>query len=457
MWAPWTYEYMNSCDVIMMDHALHYRLQLPNEELFDDVMAAIIYLANFTAANDKVAIWRSALPVHFDTPTGHYDAGLSRCVAHKDEYILQEGNELQEYTKTHKQAFAKLCQTDTTSCGQLTHTCTVDMKSTDLFTVYAYWIANNMTEELKLHEDDEPIVTGTIHNWPLFDLFNTPMWHFNAVDCTHFCYIPALYEEAFERLDLLLSEISSNPESSSSENQGTMEEVPSALPNDQDSNFATQGAHEWYKNWMFASLKGKDSVVQTDTHDDFVASQLHARTDATLKYMTEMKERYISLNALPGYRARGLGWIDDRLDMMLTLIVAGNFDQFDPNETSNITLAPGQVSVFIVDVVGNHKCKSVDSNNSNWMDQPPLTMWVRANGPEIHAGTALPYLFLAQNKPECRHRCVWRYDFDAAVAGPYQIDAKVLLFNGFASYDNSKCKMEPFPSKGEHRHRCLAV
>jgi hypothetical protein len=214
-YAPWTYEYMNSCDVIMMNQALHYRLPLPNEELSNDVMAAITYLANYTATNDKVAIWRSALPVHFDTPTGHYHDNPVACVSHNDTYILQEGNELQEYTKVHKQAFAELCQTDTSSCGQLTHTCTVDTKSTDLFTVHAFWVANNMTEELELHENDEAIVTGTIHNWPLFDLFNTPMWHASlyvpgCCDCTHFCYIPALFEEAFKRLDLILSAVTSS-------------------------------------------------------------------------------------------------------------------------------------------------------------------------------------------------------------------------------------------------------
>ena len=212
-YAPWTYEYMNSCDIIMMNHAIHYVPK--DEQLFNDTLAAIIYLANYTAANDKVAIWRSALPVHFDTPDGHYTDKPMACVAHNDEYILKEGNELQEYTKVHNRAFAKLCQTDTSSCGHLTHTCTVDTKSTDLFTVFALWMANNMTDELERHADAEAIATGTIHNWPLFDLFNTPMWHsdqavIGCCDCTHFCYIPTLFEEAFERLDLLLSEISSN-------------------------------------------------------------------------------------------------------------------------------------------------------------------------------------------------------------------------------------------------------
>lgn len=161
-YAPWTYEYMNSCDIIMMNHALHYVPK--DEQLFNDTLAAIIYLANYTAANDKVAIWRSALPVHFDTPDGHYTDKPMACVAHNDEYILKEGNELQEYTKVHNRAFAKLCQTDTSSCGHLTHTCTVDTKSTDLFTVFALWMANNMTDELERHADAEAIATGTIHN-----------------------------------------------------------------------------------------------------------------------------------------------------------------------------------------------------------------------------------------------------------------------------------------------------
>jgi hypothetical protein len=117
----------------------------------------------------------------------------------------------------------------------------------------------------------------------------------------------------------------------------------------------------------------------------------------------------------------------------VTVIVAGNLlnDHSVDSKMSNITLAPGQVSVFIVDVVGKHKCKSVDSNGSYWSDQPPLIIWVRANGPEIH-------MFLPENAPDYRHRCVWWYDFEAAVAGSYYIDAKVLTFNGFASYDNSK-------------------
>ena len=133
--------------------------------------------------------------------------------------------------------------------------------------------------------------------------------------------------------------------------------------------------------------------------------------------------------------------------MMLAIVVAGNFTndhQSDRNmTTNNSTFSPGLVNIFIVDVVGKHKCMSVEE------DQPPLTIWVRASGPEIHAGTALPHLFLPQTHSEYRHQCVWRYDFHAPVAGTYSIDAKVLTFNGFANFDESKCRTEIFPSRGE--------
>jgi hypothetical protein len=203
------------------------------------------------------------------------------------------------------------------------------------------------------------------------------------------------------------------------------------------------GANIWQQNWLFASRKEKESIAQTHSHDDWVASQVHAQTDSSLKYMSDMKTRYIDLFALPDYRSRGLGWIDYRLDMMLTIVVAGNFlnDQVDKSNVSNITLGPGQVSIFIVDVVGKQKCKPLNSENTTRMDQPPLIMWVRATGPEIHAGTALSHVLLPQTAHEYEHQCTWRYDFDAVEAGLDTIEAKVLTLNGFAPFDDAKCRV----------------
>ena len=185
MWAPWMYEHMESCDVIIMNQALHYHWINGRKELYDDTTAAISYLINFTASSEnRVAIWRSALPQHFDIPEGHYPLDKivqdKKCVAIKEEYILQENNSKQEYNKVHDQVFSELCSTENSSCGDAKLRCTVKTNDQDIFSVYSYWIANNLTAELKHAQKVNPTypnVTGTILRWELFDLFDVPMWH----------------------------------------------------------------------------------------------------------------------------------------------------------------------------------------------------------------------------------------------------------------------------------------
>ena len=185
MWAPWLYEHMESCDVIIMNHALHYHWQSGIAELYNDTTAAVMYLANFTAnSENRVAIWRSTLPQHFDTPNGQYPldgvVNGKKCVAIKEDYISQEDNAEQEYTKVHNQVFSDLCSTDDSICGDSQLTCTVKTNAADIFSVYSYWVANNLTAELdhaQKMNPTHPNVTGTILRWELFDLFNVPMWH----------------------------------------------------------------------------------------------------------------------------------------------------------------------------------------------------------------------------------------------------------------------------------------
>lgn len=60
-WAPWLYEYMESCDVMIMNQGLHYGLD--TEELYLDALAAITFLTNFSKSDEnRVAIWREAVP-----------------------------------------------------------------------------------------------------------------------------------------------------------------------------------------------------------------------------------------------------------------------------------------------------------------------------------------------------------------------------------------------------------
>ena len=120
--------------------------------------------------------------------------------------------------------------------------------------------------------------------------------------------------------------------------------------------------------------------------------------------------------------------------MILTVVVPGN-----ANHNANATnLQPRPTSVFIVDTVGKMECDGKIENH------PPLTMWVRANGPEIFAGTALPHAMRNSN------RCAWLYSFDARSPGDYKIHVKVLTFNGFAKFNGTgDCNIEKLTPRND--------
>lgn len=245
------------------------------------------------------------------------------------------------------------------------------------------------------------------------------------------------------------------------------------------------GASEWYRYWTMTATNNKKqyniSTVSSSTssqsnnnkfiidhsHDNYILSRVKLQSNGAYRHIMGMKTRYETVGAIPDYRARGLGWIEHRLGMILSVIVAGgvveeNEDDTDVggeeeelnntaggNRATPTALSSGNVSIFIVDTVGDMKCGGNydHSNNASddWMDyHPPLTMWVRANGPEIFAGTAVPHVFVpsgSSSSPNDRSRCAWRYEFQTQKAGVYSIYVKVLTFNGFADPHEDLCKV----------------
>lgn len=137
--------------------------------------------------------------------------------------------------------------------------------------------------------------------------------------------------------------------------------------------------------------------------------------------------------------------------MVLTVVVAGVFGEGNISvgrNNSSIMMNAGPTSVFIVDTIGKLQCGGA---GESWIDrQPPLTMWVRANGVsdsgdgEIFAGTAIPHKL-----DSSASRCAWRYDFEISTAGLYSIHVKVLTFNGFADSLAKTCATETIPPRNE--------
>lgn len=200
-------------------------------------------------------------------------------------------------------------------------------------------------------------------------------------------------------------------------------------------------AREWSEYWTNAS--SQEPIGDTHLHDDYVVLAAKLASDDTLDAYTLMKQRYASVRALPDFYARGIGWIQERLGLVLTAVIAGDIDTsdqvLDSANGEGPTLQAGPVTVFIVDTVGKTKCIG---EGESWKDiQPPLTMWVRAYGmspddsgeTEIFAGTALPHNLKSSTL------CAWRYDFEPKNEGLYSLHVKVLTFNGFADSLASKC------------------
>ena len=202
-----------------------------------------------------------------------------------------------------------------------------------------------------------------------------------------------------------------------------------------------------------------------------------SRTKATLRHIDDMRRRYENVGALPDFRARGIGWIRERLDMVLTVIIAGDFVSVDDTATTTTTtttttattgidqntlhLHAGPAAIFIVDTIGKLKCGG--DRDDTWIDvQPPLTMWVRVNGmlspddissgeeSEIFAGTAIPHKLKTSSSSKSSSsssRCTWRYDFAPRNAGVYSVHVKVLNFNGFVDYKSGhECTIQDIPT-----------
>lgn len=213
-----------------MNFALHYN---PDGEhigretkhsLIDDMMAAITYLSNFTASkNNRVAVWRSALPQNFATKDGHFYGWKKLKKQHTCSPIDKGTLQQQAYNKVYDESFSNMCQHDqdddeaTQSCGRFRYRCTVNpLVQSEYQTISNFWRTNNCTNQIKreksrlnsINNDTKGAVghiTGTVHRWNVFNLFDVEWWHSKDMDCSHVCYIPPLFEAAFERLELLLS------------------------------------------------------------------------------------------------------------------------------------------------------------------------------------------------------------------------------------------------------------
>lgn len=148
-WSPWNVEFMEDCNVVVMNLGLHYQPtgnhtgKQTRRPLVDDLRAAYTYLANFTAGNEKkVSVWRSALPQHFDTSDGHFH-GWENLPKNHSCVELKKNNgatHKQVYNAVYDELLSSMCQEPTKTlphkCSRLEYACNVNNFSTKYPTVF---------------------------------------------------------------------------------------------------------------------------------------------------------------------------------------------------------------------------------------------------------------------------------------------------------------------------------
>ena len=152
-WSPWNVEFMEDCNIVVMNLGLHY---LPTgnhtgkqtrRPLVDDLSATFTYLANFSSVTEnRIAIWRSALPQHFDTTDGHFYGWDNLPNNHTCINLKKSGKEAQSshwqvYNALYDRLFASMCDESRRyqlpqSCSHLEHVCNVDVMSTNYPTIF---------------------------------------------------------------------------------------------------------------------------------------------------------------------------------------------------------------------------------------------------------------------------------------------------------------------------------
>ncbi|KAK3245042.1 hypothetical protein CYMTET_45371 [Cymbomonas tetramitiformis] len=218
VWSPWDVEFIfkEECDVILMNLGLHYTaggnfMGRNNHPLYEDTLAAAHFLSNFSEDPNRISVFYSTLPQHFEGKTGHYNRSGSQCTALGPEVLAEQG-----YNNVSRSAFRSVCRGEaaTRDGRPLLYRCTEFgnyTASTKYQSVPSWWEINNYTGRLQAQarqgsDWNEP--GGYVYYLPVFDLFDVHKWHNGDKDCSHFCFIPTLFEAFYDRLIFVLE---SNP------------------------------------------------------------------------------------------------------------------------------------------------------------------------------------------------------------------------------------------------------
>ena len=228
VWSPWDAELIASdCDIILYNIALHYNIATlkgrNGNPYRTDLRGAMTWLVNFSRTPGKTAIWRESLPQHFRTIDGTYGGrGAQEPGCVKRGMGVVPGNlgtsvvwPKQRYNNVTAAIWEELCGPPTTM--GVSHRCNAaalmrrDESGEFGESLLQWWRTNKYTAQLehyavtKKKKKKENELVGEVWEWPVFELFDEAYeFHSSLGDCTHYCFVPELFNAAYETLRRVL-------------------------------------------------------------------------------------------------------------------------------------------------------------------------------------------------------------------------------------------------------------
>ena len=162
------------------------------------------------------------------------------------------------------------------------------------------------------------------------------------------------------------------------------------------------------------------SDLVEDSSKTFHTEAPHIRSDAAEQarnFVLARRNDYHTRGLDYRWKLRGVGYLYSIHDVIL------------------LAQLPSQ-GVAVLGTKQNVTIHNVSNKTGGITDCEKYSIWVRVNGPEIFAGEA-------QAVMSTNGTCFWIFQFDLQESGTYQVDVKLLLWNGKASIFENQCDFKP--------------
>jgi hypothetical protein len=190
------------------------------------------------------------------------------------------------------------------------------------------------------------------------------------------------------------------------------------------------------------------SITETDlnsgskhkTSKTIIKNEVLIQENNAIDFVFRRRNAYEEKGMLQRWHMRGVGYLYRHWDMILLAEL--------PTEP--------KVGRNVVTIRNVHP--SVSSNNTR-NDCYLWTLYVRVNGPEIFAGSAIAINATATatqstSSPLTDIGCYWEFPFNLSISGSYLVDAKILHYNA-TSYPETQCNVTSgtYTNKEQYYHK----